>query len=95
MQTLRAILGSSGRLRRFRLERDQAGMSVTAGAGEALMRLGSRLGPICSRRVWPCPSLLRRQRDQARLLDPAGSANTEHRADLEHGAYRPAPGGLL
>jgi hypothetical protein len=39
--------------------------------------LGARVpAPLCSRHVWPCPSLLRCQRDQTRLLDPAGSADT-------------------
>jgi len=32
------------------------------------------------------PSLLRRQRDQARLLDPAGSGHPKRRAQLERGA---------
>jgi len=35
---------------------------------------------LCSRHVWPRPPVLRCQRDQARLLDPASSAHPEHRA---------------
>src|SRR5215472_7180956 len=36
--------------------------------------------------VWPRPSLFRRQRDRARLLDPAASADAELPAELERGA---------
>jgi hypothetical protein len=58
--------------------------------------LGARVpAPLCSRHVWPCPSLLRCQRDQTRLLDPAGSADTQHQAQLECSADRPSPGGSL
>ena len=46
-------------------------------------RLGLHPGPaMCGR----APSLLRRQRDQARLLDPAGSGHPKRRAQLERGA---------
>jgi putative SOS response-associated peptidase YedK len=41
--------------------------------------------------VWSRSPLLRRQRDQARLFDPAASADPEHRAELERGADRPVP----
>jgi hypothetical protein len=41
--------------------------------------------------VWSRPPLLRRQRNQARLLDPAASADPEHRAQLERRADRPRP----
>ena len=41
--------------------------------------------------MWPCSPLLRRQRDQARLLDPAASADPEYRAELERRANRPLP----
>ena len=47
------------------------------------------------RHVWPRPSLLRCQRDQARLLDPAASPDIEYRAELERGADRPAAGGSM
>jgi hypothetical protein len=38
---------------------------------------------LCLSHVWPRPSLLRCQRDKARLLDPAPSANAEYRTELE------------
>jgi putative SOS response-associated peptidase YedK len=41
--------------------------------------------------VRSCSPLLRRQRDQAGLLDPTSSTDPEHRAQLERGADRPAP----
>jgi putative SOS response-associated peptidase YedK len=41
--------------------------------------------------VWSRPPLLRCQRDQARLLDPAAPPHAEHRAELERGANRPVP----
>src|SRR6266849_1596502 len=46
---------------------------------------------LCSRHVWPRPSLLRCQRDQARLLDPAAPADPQHRAQLERGTSDPLP----
>jgi hypothetical protein len=70
-------------------------MSVTAGAGEALMPLGSRPWPDMLAPCVAAPVSPRCQRDQARLLDPAGSADPEHRAQLERGADRPPPGGPL
>jgi putative SOS response-associated peptidase YedK len=33
--------------------------------------------------VWPRPSLLRRQRDQARFLDPAGTTDPQHPGQLD------------
>jgi len=51
--------------------------------------------PLCSRHVWPRPSLLRCQRDQASLLHPAASPHPEHRAELARRANRPAAGGPL
>ncbi len=48
---------------------------------------------LCSRHVWPRPSLLRCQRDQARFLDPTTSADPEHRSQLERGADGPASDG--
>src|SRR5262249_10141997 len=53
--------------------------------------LGARVpAPRCSRHVWPGSPLFRRERDQARLLDPATSANPELPAELECSANRPA-----
>src|ERR1700730_6284963 len=46
---------------------------------------------LSSTHVWSRSPLLRRQRDQTRLLDPTASADAEHRAELERGADRPAP----
>jgi SOS response associated peptidase (SRAP) len=46
--------------------------------------------PACH--VRPRSPLLRRQRNQARFLDPTAAANPEHRAELERRANRPAPG---
>src|SRR5216683_4635074 len=50
---------------------------------------------LCSHHVWPRPSLLRCERDQARLLDPTTSADPEHRAQLERRANRSTAGGPL
>jgi hypothetical protein len=38
---------------------------------------------LCSRHVWPRPPLLRCERNQARLLDPAASAHAQLPANLE------------
>jgi hypothetical protein len=66
-------------------------------------RLAERMRPspwacvpaqLCSR-LWPRPFLVRCQRDQARLLYPAGSADTQYQAQLERGANRPLPGGRV
>jgi hypothetical protein len=43
---------------------------------------------LWSRHVWPRPPLLRRQRDQTRLLDPARAPDAEFSAELERGADR-------
>jgi putative SOS response-associated peptidase YedK len=45
--------------------------------------------------VWPRPPLLRRQRDQARFPDSAGTADTEFCRQLERGADRLAAGRAL
>src|SRR6516162_288605 len=45
--------------------------------------------------VWPRPTLLRWQLDQACVLDPAASADPEFPAELERCADRPAPGDSL
>jgi hypothetical protein len=68
----------------FRGERDR-------GARGVLITWACAPVPLCSRRVWPCPSFLRCQRDQACVLDPTPSANAEHRAQLKRGADRPSP----
>src|SRR6516164_1671216 len=47
---------------------------------------GSRSLGYVSGYVWPRPSLLRRNRNQARLLDPAASAHPERGGKLEWGA---------
>jgi hypothetical protein len=47
---------------------------------------------LCSPHVWPGSPVFRRERHQDRLFDPAASADAEDRAQLEHGADRPAPG---
>jgi hypothetical protein len=41
------------------------------------------LARLWSKHVWPRPSLLRCQRDQTRILDPAASASAEFSAELE------------
>ena len=41
--------------------------------------------------MWSLSPLLRRERDQARLLDPAASPDPERRAKLERRANRPRP----
>jgi putative SOS response-associated peptidase YedK len=41
--------------------------------------------------VWPCPPLVRCERDQARLLDPAASAHPEFRGELECRPADPLP----
>jgi hypothetical protein len=46
---------------------------------------------LCSSDVRPRPYLLRCQRDQACLLDPAASTHPEFSADLERRADRPTP----
>src|SRR5260370_31521794 len=48
------------------------------------------LSALGSRHVWPRPTFLRCERDQARFLDPARAADAQHRAELERGADRPA-----
>jgi hypothetical protein len=53
-------------------------------------RVGARAPtPLCSPHVWPRPPVLRCQRDQTGLLDPAASTDPEHRAELERGPNRP------
>jgi hypothetical protein len=54
-------------------------------SGLLIASWASATAPLCSRHVWPRPPLLRCQRDQARLLDPAASPHSEHRAELERG----------
>src|SRR6516162_180527 len=53
------------------------------------------LAGLRSKYVWTRPSLLRCQRDQACVLDPAASPDSEFPAELECGADGPAPGGPL
>jgi hypothetical protein len=48
-----------------------------------------------ARYVWSRPPLLRCQRDQAPLLDPAESPHPDPRAQLECRANRPAAGSSL
>src|SRR5262249_19794854 len=45
--------------------------------------------------VWPRPSLLRCQRDQVNLLDPARSADPKHPGQLERRTDRGSPGGPI
>src|SRR6516165_7736280 len=45
----------------------------------------SILAPLCLPHVWPCSPLLRRERDQAGLLDPAAWAAIELRAEGNYG----------
>jgi putative SOS response-associated peptidase YedK len=55
--------------------------------------LGAHLpAPLCSRHVRSRSPLFRRQRDQARLLDPGASTDSQLPAGLESSAYRPAAG---
>ena len=50
------------------------------------------MASLCSRYVWPRPPVLRRQRDQARLFDPARAPDAESSAELERRADRSAAG---
>src|SRR6516225_3658589 len=50
---------------------------------------------LLSEHVWPRPSFLRCQRDQACVLDPAASADSQLPAELECGADRLPPGGPI
>jgi hypothetical protein len=49
--------------------------------------------PLCSRYVWPRPSLVQCQRDQARL--PSASTDPEYRAQLKRGANRSPPATII
>src|SRR5262252_9200021 len=62
------------------------GSTVSSHWGRATDRIGWDY-------VWTRPALLRCQRDQARVLDSAASADSEFSAELECGPDRLAPRG--
>src|SRR4051812_28877569 len=66
--------------RRFAPER--AGAS--AGENQKIAGIGG--ARHLTAHVRPCPTLLRCQRDKARILDPARAADAEHTSQLERGA---------